>query len=295
MEKTTAKETLASKWRQAGPWRKAFYMTIPALIVLIGFYYYPILKFVPFSIVNDDGDLTFEYFARVFTDSLYRDSMIRTVKIALMATVINILLGYPLAYTMTKVSQKAANIMMSIIMISFWTSLLVRTYSWMVLLQKNGIINNILFSLGIISQKKTWLYTEIAVLVGMTNILLPYSILPIYSVMKALDPNLPIAAMSMGATKTQAFLKVTLPLSLSGVASAVMLLFIQALGFYITPMLLGGAQTLVITGLIDKQIYTFLNWHFGSALGMVLLLITIIFLIGFDRLFGIDKLTEAMS
>lgn len=296
METVTAvkEEDLKSRWKQRRPWRSAFYMTVPALLVLLIFYFYPIIQFLPKSFLTDEGNFTLEYFARVFSDELYLQTLLRTLRIGLLATLINLVLGYTVAYALTKMKQSTANILMGVIMISFWVSLLVRTYSWMVLLQKNGVVNDVLFALHIIRERETLLYTEGAVLVGMTNILLPYSILPIYSVLKGLDPNLATAAMSLGATPAQAFVKVTLPLSMPGIASAVMLVFIQALGFYITPMLLGGGQTQMITGLIDNQIFRFLNWHFGSALGMLLLLITVVFLLGFDKIFGIDRLSEGM-
>ena len=297
MEKAAAPvrgEAVGSRWKQGRPWRNAFYMTVPALMVLLIFYFYPILQFLPQSLIDDEGRFTLEYFARVFSDQLYLDTLLRTLKIGLLATLINLILGYVAAYTLTKVKQSTANILMGVIMISFWVSLLVRTYAWMVLLQKNGVLNDALAFLGIIQERKSFLYTEGAVLTGMTNILLPYAILPIYSVLKGLDPNLATAAMSMGATPLQAFWKVTLPLSMPGIATAVMLVFIQTLGFYVTPMLLGGGQTQMITGLIDTQVYRFLNWHFASALGMLLLLITVVFLLGFDKIFGIDRLSEGM-
>lgn len=138
------------------------------------------------------------------------------------------------------------------------------------------------------------MYTPAAVLIGMVHILLPYMILPIYSVLRSIDKNLSLAAMSLGASRTKAFLRVTLPLSVPGIASGILLVFIQSLGFYVTPMLLGGAQTLVASGLIDRQIFTFLDWSFGSALGVILLLITVLFLGVFDRFFGMDSLQKRL-
>ncbi len=285
---------LQFRWRQGRMWRNTFCMALPALIVLLVFYFIPILQFLPRSFIDDNGKFTLQYLIRVFSEKLYLKTLLRTLRIALVATVINLLLGYIVAYTLTQINQRTVNILMALIMVSFWVSLLVRTYAWMVLLQKNGVINDVLSGLHILKERKTLLYTEGAVLVGMTNILLPYSILPIYSVLKGLDPNLSTAAMSLGATRAQAFCKVTLPLSMPGIATGVMLVFIQALGFYVTPMLLGGGQTQMLTGLIDSQIYRFLNWHFGAALGMVLLIITAIFLFGFEKIFGIDKLSEGI-
>lgn len=291
---TTKKMKAGSRWKLGKPWRNAFYMILPALIILLIFYFYPIIRLLPKSFINDDGQFTMEFFRRVFTEELYLTTLLRTLKIAVMATVINMLLGYPVAYFMSTCKPRTANIIMAVILLSFWTSLLVRTYAWMVLLQRTGLVNQILQALKIISEPLTIMYTETAVLIGMTNILLPYMILPIYSTLKGMDSNLPVAAMSLGASRPMAFLKVTLPLSVPGVASGVMLVFIQSLGFYVTPLLLGGPQTMMITGLIDNQMFTFINWHFGSALGMVLLLVTVVFLFGFDRLFGIDKLSEGL-
>lgn len=295
MEARAKKPTAASsRWKMGKPWRNALYMILPALIILLIFYFYPIIRLVPKSFIDNDGNLTMEFFRRVFTDELYIETLLRTLKIAVAATIINLLLGYPVAYFMSVCKPRTSNWIMGVILISFWTSLLVRTYAWMVLLQRTGVVNQILQALHIISEPVTIMYTEWAVLIGMTNILLPFMILPIYSVLKGTDPNLAVAAMSLGASKTRAFMKVTLPLSLPGVASGVLLVFIQSLGFYITPLLLGGPQTMMITGLIDNQMFKFMNWNFGSALGMVLLLITIIFLIGFDRIFGVDKLSEGL-
>ena len=284
----------SSRWALGKPWRNAFYMTLPALILLVIFYFYPILRLIPKSFIDGEGHLTASYFTRVFTDGLYIETLLRTLKIAVMATVVSLFLGYPVAYVLARARQKTANLIIGIILLSFWTSLLVRTYAWMVILQRTGIINETLLGLHIIDKPLNLMYTEIAVLIGMTNLLLPYMILPTYSVLKSIDNNLVFAARSLGASSYRAFFKITLPLSLPGVASGVLLVFIQSLGYYITPLLLGGPQTMMITGLIDKQMFTFMNWNFGSAIGMVLLIITIIFLIGFDRLFGVDKLSKGL-
>ena len=284
----------SSRWAQGKPWRNAFYMTLPALILLVIFYFYPIIRLMPKSFIDPDGHITASFFTRVFEDKLYIETLLRTLKIAAMATIINLLLGYPVAYVLVRVKQRAANLIIGVILLSFWTSLLVRTYSWMVILQRTGIINKALLGLHLIDKPVSLMYTEVAVLIGMTNLLLPYMILPTYSVLKGIDNNLLFAARSLGANSREAFFKVTLPLSLPGIASGVLLVFIQSLGYYITPLLLGGPQTMMITGLIDKQMFTYLNWNFGSAIGMVLLIITIIFLIGFDKLFGVDKLSEGL-
>ena len=275
------------------PWLSAFLMILPALIILLVFYFYPILKLLPRSVL-ENGQFDFSRIAELFTDDLYRTTIFRTIGICLAATLINVLLGYPVAYMMSRAKKRTANVFLTIIMLSLWTSLLVRTYSWMVLLQRTGVINRILLALGIVTEPVQFMYTETAVLIGMVHLLLPYMILPIYSVLRSIDPNLALAAESMGASKTKAFFKVTFPLSIPGMASGVLLVFIQSLGFYVTPMLLGGSQTLMISGLIDKQMFTFLDWSFGAALGLVLLFITVIFLLIFNRFFGMDTLRKRM-
>ncbi len=284
---------LIIRQRLGSPRALSLAMILPSLLLFSIFYFYPILKLIPQSLF-EDGSFTFKYYLRIVTEPLYYGSFLRTIIISALAAAINLLVGFPVAYTLTRVKPKTANMIMGVIMISFWTSLLVRTYSWMVILQRNGVVNNILVNLGIINKPIQLMYTTGAVILGMVHILLPFMILPIYSVLKGIDPNLRLAAMSMGATKTKSFFRIILPLSVPGIASGIMLVFIQALGFYVTPMLLGGPKILMVSGLVDKQMFQFLNWSFGSALGMFLLFVTSIFLVGFNRFFGIDSLQSKM-
>jgi putative spermidine/putrescine transport system permease protein len=275
------------------PWVSAFMMILPALVLFAVFYFYPLIKMLPQSIL-EGGKFTLQYYKNVFTEPMYLETLFRTIWISLAATGINLLLGYAVAYTLLIVKPKTANMILALIMLSMWTSLLARTYSWMVVLQRTGIVNQILLRLGIISKSITIMYTPTAVLIGMVNILLPYMIMPIYSVLRGIDPNLSLAASSLGASKTKVFLKVTLPLSIPGIASGVLLVFIQSLGFYVTPMLLGGAKVMMVSGLIDMQMFAFLNWSFGSAIGVVLLFITVIFLAIFDHYFGMNSLQKRL-
>ena len=204
-------------------------MILPALILYLIFYFYPLFRLLPESIY-ENGNFTLLYFRRIFTEPLYLDTLLRTIWICIASTVINLLLGYPVAYTLLKGSSKWANIILAVILLSLWTSLLVRTYSWMVILQRTGVINQILIKLGIIQDSIQIMYTPAAVLIGMVHILLPYMIMPIYSVLRGIDPNLPLAASSLGASKAKVFLKVTLPLSIPGIAAGILLVFIQPTG-----------------------------------------------------------------
>ena len=225
---------------------------------------------------------------------MYLPVLWKSIAYSFVSAMICLLLGYPVAYMLSRAKTRTAGIIMGCILISFWTSLLVRVYSLMVILQKTGLLSKFLVWIGILQEPRSFMYTDFAVLLGMSNILLPYMILPIYSVLKGVDRNLPIAAMSLGATPAIAFWKITLPMSMPGVMSGVLLVFIQSLGFYIIPIMLGGPQVMMITSLIDNQMFRFMNWNFGAALGMILLLITAVFLMGFDRLFGLDQLKQGV-
>ena len=175
-------------------------------------------------------------------------------------------------------------------MLPFFTSILVRSYAWIVLLQSNGLINRVLLSLGLIDRPLELLYTEFAVLLGMVHILLPFMVLPVYSVLRHLDRNLIRAARNLGASPLKAFFRVTFPLSLPGVGAGVMFVFILSLGFYVTPALLGGPKTLLVSTLIDMQVNRLMNWDFGSAIVVILLIATGGLIVVFDKVVGLDKI-----
>jgi len=179
---------------------------------------------------------------------------------------------------------------MILVLIPFWTSILVRTYAWMVLLQRQGVFNRWLLELGLIDEPLRMMYNRIGVLVGMTHVLLPFMVLPTYAVMRGIDRNLLRAAANLGASPLQSFLRVFLPLSLPGVAAGSLLVFILALGFFITPALMGGRTDMMIAQLIETQIRTQLNFAFAAALATVLLVVTLIIFAIYNRLLGLDKM-----
>jgi ABC-type spermidine/putrescine transport system permease subunit I len=175
------------------------------------------------------------------------------------------------------------------VLVPFWTSILVRTYAWMVLLGRQGIINELLQSLGIIDQPLRLLNTRFAVYVSMVHILLPFMILPLYSVMRGIDRSVLRAAEGLGARPSAVFRQVMLPLSLPGVAAGCLLVFILSLGFYITPALVGGPKDLMISVLIAQQVDLF-NWAFASALAAVLLVGALLIFVIFNRILGVEKI-----
>ncbi len=262
----------------------------PVLLILIVFYLYPLLKLFPESLVYE-GQFSWEHYDHFFRARLYPNILLRTVRIAGYVTILCFLIGYPVAYFLANLkSQRICNLLMICILLPFFTSILVRSYAWIVLFQTKGIINTLLISIGLIDKPLTLLHNEFAVLVGMTHIMLPFMVLPIYSVLKNLDRSLLRAARNLGANALKAFALITFPLSLPGVGAGVMFTFILSLGFYITPALLGGPKTLMISTLIDQQVNRLMNWDFGGALSVVLLVTTILAVIVFNKIVGLEKI-----
>jgi ABC-type spermidine/putrescine transport system permease subunit I len=179
---------------------------------------------------------------------------------------------------------------MILVLIPFWTSLLVRTYAWMVLLGRKGVINQILINLGFIEEPIKMLYTTFAVNIGMIQMMTPFMVLALFSVMKGIDRGLLRAASSLGAGKFQAFIRVYVPLSLPGIGAGCLLVFIYSLGFFITPALLGGRKDVMVSMLIDEQVSSLLNWGFGAALALMLLLATAIFFFIYSRFFKLEQI-----
>ncbi len=264
-------------------------LLLPALVLLVVLFVYPIARLLVTS-VYADGQFTLEHYRRIVEVDLYLRVLRTTFVIALQVTGICLALGYPLAYFLASLRPRTARLLMILVLIPFWTSILVRTYAWMVLLQRQGVVNRWLLELGLIDEPLRMMYNRIGVLVGMSHVLLPFMVLPTYAVMRGIDRTLLRAAANLGASPVQAFLRVFLPLSLPGVAAGSLLVFILALGFFITPALMGGRTDMMIAQLIETQIRTELNFSFAAALAAVLLVITLVIFAIYNRLLGIDKM-----
>jgi putative spermidine/putrescine transport system permease protein len=230
---------------------------------------------------------------------IYRQVLGRTLGISLLVTVLTLILGYPVAYMLATLPQRTASILMIFVLLPFWTSLLVRTTAWTILLQDGGVaaqflhftgITWLLNALGFVSGDPQLFKTRFATVIAMTHIQLPFTLLPIYSVMKTISPTYMRAAKSLGATPFFAFLKVYVPQTLSGVAAGCLLTFILCLGYFITPSLVGGPADNMISGFIDTAMNSENNWGKASALGFVLLIATLILYYIYNRLIGIDKM-----
>jgi putative spermidine/putrescine transport system permease protein len=216
----------------------------------------------------------------------------RTLRLSFTITFLTILLGYPIAYLLSTVKTKTSNILIILVLLPFWTSLLVRTSSWIALLQKEGVINDILVSIGFIGDdnRLAMIHNETGTIVAMTHILLPFMILPLFSVMKTIPPSWVRAARSMGATPFTAFRRVYLPNTIAGIGAGGILVFILAIGYYITPALVGGTKGTLISNFIAYHISTSLNWGLAAALGAILLLMVLALYILYDKVVGINNM-----
>jgi putative spermidine/putrescine transport system permease protein len=222
--------------------------------------------------------------------SVYRAAFVRTVSISATVTLLCLVLGYPVAWLLANLPAKSSNRLMLFVIVPFWTSLLVRTTAWYVLLQPGGVINSLVMSLGLATHPLPLIFNRTGVLIGMTHVLLPYLILAIYSVMKGVSPVYMRAAQSLGAHPFTAFMRIYVPQTLPGVGAGCFLVFVLALGYYITPALLGGAGDEMISQLIAMQTNTQLNWGLAGALSAYLVIFTAIFYFLFNRIVGIDRL-----
>ena len=269
---------------------QSLFLAAPLLILLSVFFLYPLIALFPESLIADEK-FSLEHYRHFFREPLYGFILVRTIRIAAYVTVICFLIGYPVAYFLANLkNRKVSNLLMICVLLPFFTSILVRSYAWIVIFQTKGLINSLFLTLGIIEKPLSILYTEMAVIIGMVHIMLPFMILPVYSVLKNLDRNLLRAARNLGASAAKAFVRVTFPLSLPGVGAGVMFTFILSLGFFITPALLGGPKTLMISTLIEQQINRLMNWEFAGAISVILLITTVMVVAVFDRIVGLDKI-----
>jgi putative spermidine/putrescine transport system permease protein len=225
----------------------------------------------------------------VFARPVYLRVFWNTVEISLSVTLLTLLIGYPVAYTMAHSGERLRRFLLLVVLVPFWTSLLVRTYAWMVLLQRNGLINNALLGLGIIDEPAALIYNRLGVLIGMVQVQLPFMILPLYSVLTRIDPRYEHAAATLGAPPMRSFLRVYLPLSLPGVLTGCALVFVTSLGYYVTPALLGGRQDVMLAQLILGQIENFGNWGVAGALSLILLAGTALTLALVWRVAGVER------
>jgi len=222
-------------------------------------------------------DLTFKAYQRLIDVPVYQAVYLRTVRIALIVTLLCVVIGYPCAYYVSRLGRRARTIVVGLIALPFLLSVLVRNYVWMMLLQDTGLVNRLLLGAGWIVGPLRLMHNETGVLIAMTNMLLPYVIFPVLASLLAIPPDLATASASLGGNALRTFLRVTLPLTVSGTAAGALLAFIVGLGFYITPAMLGGAREMMVANLIAFNVRDVLNWSLAFSLSTTLLASTVVF------------------
>ena len=223
---------------------------------------------------------------------IYMKLLKRTLWLSSLITLLTIVLGYPIAYLLATLKTRTSNLLMILVLLPFWTSLLVRTSAWIALLQREGVINDFLVGLGLVSDdgRLAMIHNQVGTVVAMTHILLPFMILPLFSVMKTIPPSYIRAARSMGATSFTAFRRVYFPNTVAGIGAGGILVFILAIGYYITPALVGGTSGTLLSNFIAYHISTSLNWGLAAALGAILLTVVLVLYILYDKIVGIDNM-----
>ena len=262
-------------------------LLVPAIAYLSVVFFYPLLKFFALSFKPYFSLTNYQHF---FKTSVYMEVLLRTLFLSAEVTFFCFILGYPVACLLAKVSTGKRNILLIFILLPYWTSILVRSFSWMIVLGTKGLVNSVLLNVGLITEPVKLMYTNFAVVVGMVHVLLPVMILPIYSVVVNIDQSLIKASLNLGASPVRTFWKVFFPLSLSGVWSGSLLVFIIALGFFITPSLLGGRESVMLSMLIEEQAEYILNLNFAATISIILMISTIILLLVFNRFIGMRKM-----
>ncbi|WP_439502596.1 ABC transporter permease [Aminobacter ciceronei] len=272
-----------SRKKDLWPWL----LLAPLAVYMAVFFLVPLADVAVMSVTEPRPTLA--NYERVLTTALYQRVFVNTFVTAIIVTICCLIVGYPLAYLMANSKPRTAMLILLVVTMSFWTSFLVRTYAWMVLLGNNGPLIWLIGALGM-DQPPQLLFTRFSSTLAMVHILAPYMVMNIYSVMKKIDPTLIRSAESLGARGLSLFRHVYLPLTAPGIANGSVLVFVICLGFYVTPVLLGSPREQMIAGLIGNQVDEFLAFGMGSAMAMVLLLVTLVILTIYHRRFGLDKL-----
>jgi putative spermidine/putrescine transport system permease protein len=264
-------------------------LLLPALIVVAGLLLLPLLWLAYQSFRNDAG-FTLEHYARIVQDSTYLTTFIDTFKISALVTVLTIVLGYPVAYAAARLPRFWSAIVLAMVVIPFWTSVLVRSYAWLVLLQRRGLINQTLVNLGLVDAPLTLVHNMTGTVVGTLHVMIPFMVLPLYAVMQKIPQDLLTAAGSLGAKPFYVFTRVFLPLSAPGVIAGSVLVFVVCLGFYITPELLGGGRTILVSMLVQRDVEIFHQWGAASASAVVLLAIVFAIFWAINRLVPVERI-----
>lgn len=270
-------------WRRRHP--QMLLLIVPALLLLLVVFDYPLLKTMYWSVLDEDtGRLTFQHFREFWDSAAYLKVIGRTLRIAATVTAVTVLLGYPLAYWASRLSPGLRYLVLGLVVTTFWVSILVRTYAWIVILGSSGVVNRGLLAAGLVEKPVQFLYNEVGIVIGMVNVLLPFLVLPLYAAMVRIDPRLMQVAQTMGAGPGRVFWQVFFPLSVPALMTSAILVFILSLGFYITPAVLGGGKVPLVANMMDMLINRIANWNMAAVVSVVLLAMTLSLYFIYQRL-----------
>ncbi len=264
-------------------------LVAPALLLILVTMLLPVGWLFYLSVLSDTGAFSLEHYQRMWVHPSYGRTFWTTFQVSLQTTAICILLGYPLAYFLSEIPKRAANLCMIAVLLPLWTSLLVRTYAWLVLLQRRGLVNSWGIELGLWDEPLALVHNLAGTLIGMVHVMLPFLVLPLYSAMRAIDRNYLRAAANLGASPLRSFWLVFFPLAMPGLVTGALIVFILCLGFYVTPAVLGGGKVIMVSSRIANDIEIFFNWGAASALGVVLLVLTVVLILAAGRLVRMDR------
>ncbi|PZM08804.1 ABC transporter permease [Rhizobium tubonense] len=263
-------------------------LTLPALVLLLLFFVLPVVILLTRSVT--DPSLGFGNYVALLGSMTYLKIFLNTFLVAGVVTVISLIIGFPVAWALVIMPGWIASVVFAILLLSMWTNLLARTYAWMVLLQRTGVINKILIGLHLIDKPLALVNNLTGVTIGMTYIMLPFIILPLYGVIRKIDPAILQAAALCGAGRWQCLVRVLLPLALPGMAAGALMVFVMSLGYFVTPALLGGTANMMLAELIAQFVQSLVNWGMGGAAALVLLVVTLVLYAVQLRFFGSNRL-----
>jgi ABC-type spermidine/putrescine transport system permease subunit I len=275
-EDATARKADAPSRSRSGGRRDLVVLLAPMTLLILAIFDFPLLNTAYWSIVDSKtGTLTTQFYRDFAQSNVYSRIIWRTLVVALEVTIVTVLLGYPLAYWTTKLRPRLRMLVLGIVVMTFWVSILVRTYAWIVILGNGGLVNRTLLGLGLTKRPIEFLYNEIGILIGMANVLLPFLVLPLYAAMIKVDGRIMQVAETLGASRTRIFWQIFFPLTLQALAASAILVFILSLGFYITPAVLGGGRFPLISNMMDLLINRFAQWEMAAVISVVLMAITL--------------------
>jgi ABC-type spermidine/putrescine transport system permease subunit I len=265
----------------------------PGIVIAALTFLVPLARLLGLSFTSPAGP--FDAYARLLGDDIYARVFLNTFVIAIVVTAIALVIAFPIAFALTRLTRTWRGIVFACVLVPLWISVLVRTFSWMLLLERNGPVNRFLVASGVADQPLALLFNHTGVIIGMVHVLLPYSVLPIYAALVRIDTGLLRASEGLGASAATTFVRVLLPLSLSGVATAATFTFLLALGFFVTPALLGGASSLTLSMLIDGFVSDRLDWPLAAAASVILLAAALAFVAIASRFVAVRNIARVQS